>query len=144
MSLYVFISRRPDPTTDDGAEISEDEWYTLAARESDLRRPNAAELREESSPGSVQASDVAWQSPDGTLVWLSWYAGQIEVRNADQPTIARLVELAKDLSARVVSETGEVFDSQGVHAGFEPWSEFYEAPRKASVFRRLFGKADGT
>jgi hypothetical protein len=144
MSHYVYITRKPDPTADDGSEISEQDWRELALAQSDLRSPTSEELATSSLPGSVQASDFALSVDEAGMAWLAWHEGQVEVRNPDTSTIARLLRLAPQLGARVVSETGETFDATGAHAGFEAWSEFHEAPKRPSLFKRLFGGAGGT
>lgn len=143
MSLYLFISRKPDPATGEGPDITEQEWQEFLASESDLRPPLPEEI-EVGVPGGVTENDVALSCPDGTTAWVSWADGQLEVKNASQTATARMVRIADRLSARVVSETGEVFDGQGVHAGFEPWSEFYVPDEKPSLLSRLFGKPSGT
>jgi hypothetical protein len=143
VSLYLFISRKPDPTTDEGPDITEQEWRELLAGEFSLRPPLPEEI-EVGVPGGVAATDVALPSQDGTVTWVSWAHGQLEVKNASQSAIARMALIADKLSARVVSETGEVFDGQGAHAGFEPWSEFYVPEKKPSFFSRLFRKPGGT
>ncbi len=138
MSHYVYITRKPDPTSDEGSEITQRDWRELALTQADLRSPTPEELAA-SHPGAVQPSDFALALGDAAVTWLSWHEGQVEVGNPDPRIIARLSGLAQLLGARVVSETGEIFDTNGAQAGFEPWSEFYQPPSKPSLFKRLFG-----
>jgi hypothetical protein len=49
-----------------------------------------------------------------------WYEGEIDVKNPDQATIARMKTLAAQLRASVISETGEIFNDDGSSAGFLP------------------------
>jgi hypothetical protein len=119
MSIYVFISRRPSPLEDHGPEISESEWREVALSQHDFRIPAADEIDAWSG-----ASDLLWTG-GGTDPWrFSWNNGQVEVKGATESSIVRMRELAQMLHARVVSETGEIFDEYGRHAGFEKWSEF--------------------
>lgn len=138
MSLYVYITRKPDPSADEGPEIAEREWRELALAQSDLRPPTPGQATP-SHPGEPRAADFTFYLDGRAAAWLSWDEGQVEVKNPDPRTIARLVSLAAMLGARVVSETGEIFDANGAHAGFERWSEFHEPPGKPSLFKRLFG-----
>ena len=145
MSHYVYITRRPDPSVAKGFEIAERDWRELAMAQPDLRLPTHEELASAASqPGGVEASDFALSLGDAEIAWLTWYGGQVEVEHPDTSTIARLIQLAPQLGARVVSETGETFDSSGAHAGFESWSEFHGPRKRPSLFKRLFGLADST
>ena len=144
MSLYVFISRKPDPTMDEGQDIPESDWRALIRSQPDFRMPTTEELATPSVPGGPQTSDFIWQRKNGEEAWFSFYSGQVEVKSADPSIIARMQELASSLAARVVSETGESFDAKGEHAGFEQWSEFYVAPPRPSLLRRLFGNRSGS
>lgn len=143
MSFYVYISRKPNPTSGEGPEIPEAEWRGLIEGERDFRVPTQAERDTEGS-GRPEACSFIWQRPDGDIAWFSWCDGQVEVKNADEAIIRRMSQLAGELAARVVTETGERFDAEGHHAGFEEWSDFYVAPKKPSLLSRLFGKRDGT
>jgi len=145
MSLYVFISRKPDPTMDEGQDIPESDWRALLSTQPDFRMPTTEELATPSFSGGPQASEFIWQRKDGEDAWFSFCSGQVEVKSADPPIIARMQELASSLAARVVSETGEFFGAKGEHAGFEQWSEFYVAPKKKpSLLSRLFSGRSGT
>jgi hypothetical protein len=93
---------------------------------------------------SPRFQPVIWQRDDGGAVWFTWLDGQVAVKNADEPIVVRMLSLAHDLSARVVSETGEMFNPNGAHAGFEKWSEYYVLPKKPSLLARWFGGRDGT
>ena len=104
MSIYVAISRRNDPLDDDGDSISFDDWLAIVDAADDFERDGDAFI---------------WTAhPAGVRFQFEWSEGQIEVKNPDPPTIARMQNLAKELDAAVFSETGEVFDDDGVSAGF--------------------------
>jgi hypothetical protein len=115
LSIYVFITRRPNPTWTSGDEIPESEWRRIALAESDFRTPTEKELAEERW---LHSNDLAWtghhQYP---TIWFAWRGGQIGVKNPDQPILAKMVTLAARLNAQVISETGEFFDCTGASLG---------------------------
>jgi hypothetical protein len=51
--------------------------------------------------------------------WFYWHNGEIELRNPPESAIAKAMKLAQRLDARVLSETGEIFNPDGTHKGFE-------------------------
>ena len=44
MSLYVYITRKPQPLEAPGPEISRAEWHALVKAQGDFRAPTPAEL----------------------------------------------------------------------------------------------------
>jgi hypothetical protein len=122
MSIYVYLTRRWNPTIDEEPNISEAEWRAVAGSDASFRAPTEQELAEVLSR---RPSFSIWTGhPDGVATWFSWSNGQIDVRNPDEPMIAKMMTLAPGLGARVISETGEVFNEDGTHKCFvdgEPW-----------------------
>jgi len=52
-------------------------------------------------------------------IWFAWSNGQVEIKNPPKPAIAKAMKLAQRLDARVVGESGEIFNPDGTHKGFE-------------------------
>jgi hypothetical protein len=98
-----------------GDEIPESEWRRIALAEPDFRTPTETEVSE---GNWLRSNDLAWtghrQYP---TIWFAWRHGQIEVKNPDQPILAKMMTLAARLNAQVISETGEFFDSTGASLG---------------------------
>ena len=113
MSTYVYISRRSDPLDDTGPSIAAESWLQYVDSEPDFRTP--------------ERSEAEWLGPYARILSnysipfaFDWANGQVEVKNPDAPTIARMKQLAAKFSSSVFSETGELFDDSGTHAGFLP------------------------
>jgi hypothetical protein len=64
--------------------------------------------------------------------------GQVDVRNPDDVTLARMAALASGLGANVIGEQGELFDASGKSLGVHDLPED-PGKRKPSWLRRLFG-----
>jgi hypothetical protein len=111
MSIYVFISRRVDPLDEIGPAISAEEWISCVDAEPDFRVPT------ESEKAWIGEHARIWKDYKYPVAF-DWTNGHIEVKGAEAATISRMKEVAGKLSAKVFSETGEVFDQSGEHAGF--------------------------
>ncbi len=136
MSLYVYITRKANPLEDGGLPIAQNEWEEAAKGLGSFRRNHDSS---DSKPQNLQAiAEFAWTAhPEGLGIPFLWNDSQVQVKNPDQPTLVCMSTIAEKLNARVVSETGETFSADGSHAGFEPYSEFYENPKR-SFLDRLF------
>ena len=107
MSISVAISRRSDPFDESGPAIEKDEWQAIANSSTDFQfSADAIYLW----TGNAAAVPIAFE----------WWDGQVEVKNPDAVTIARMKQLARKMNATVFSETGEVFNEAGHSAGFLP------------------------
>ena len=112
MSIYVSISRRAEPLEDDGPQITAEEWLEVVSSESDFRLPQGAEGE------WVGPHARVWTGHPQVRMSFDWVDGQVDVKNPDAATIARMKALAARLQATVFSETGELFDDAGESAGF--------------------------
>jgi hypothetical protein len=113
MSIYVSISRLSEPSAEDGPQIAANEWVDLVAQETDFRAQEGEEWK------WVGAFARVWTGhPEYPAITFDWTNGQVDVKNADAPTVVRMKALARKLGATVFSEQGEVFDDAGESAGF--------------------------
>jgi hypothetical protein len=133
MGICVYITRKQQPLADGGVPITETEWTAVTQSQADF-------LRVDDAGGFGGVREFSWKHPSGDSVPFTWSDGEIEVKSPDARTVVRMLDAARALQARVVSETGEVFDSRGTHAGFEKWSEFHVEPKR-SFFDKLLGRA---
>jgi hypothetical protein len=122
MSIYVYITRRRNPIDEDGPVIDEGAWRSVVSADLTFRDASAEEI------GSARPSKSHYSiwlgHPAGLDTWFIWTDGQIDIRNPDEPMVAKAMELAGKLKASVVSEMGEIFNEDGSHKGFvdgEPW-----------------------
>jgi hypothetical protein len=112
MSIYVFITRKSDPLDDSGPGITADEWLRCIEAQIDFRTPRQNETEWLGNHAKILSGD-----PEMAFDWVN---GQIEVKNPPEATIRRMKQLAEELHATVFSETGELYDIEGRHAGFLP------------------------
>lgn len=106
MSIYVYVTRKPDPLADDGPGITEDEWRSVVAADPELSLEQPPD-----QPGLPKnAVWAAWPSyPGGYPAWFALVAGSVEVKGADAALLTKLRTFACKLNARIVSEEGEEF-----------------------------------
>jgi hypothetical protein len=113
MSFQVYISRQADPFDDSGPAISAEDWLHCIGAEPDFRVPEGDESKWLGKHARI------WSDYKYPMAF-DWVSGQIEVKNPDAQTIVRMKKLAGKLSATIFSETGELYDESGGHAGFLP------------------------
>jgi hypothetical protein len=94
------------------AEISLEEWRAYVAGATDLRMDDAVETQ--SPTGEVIRMEspglTTWTgAPGGGPVIFDFRGGRVVVANPDEPTIARLGEVARALGARVQGDEGEFY-----------------------------------
>jgi len=122
MSIYVYITRRRNPIDDEGPTISEVEWLSVVSNDPTFRNASVEEIG--SGRPSKSSYSIWLEHPEGLDAWFIWTNGQIDIRNPDEPLIAKAMALASKIDANVVSEMGELFNEDGRHKGFvdgEPW-----------------------
>jgi hypothetical protein len=105
MSIYVYVTRKPDPLEASGHDIEAREWIALIESDPDLSIAD---------PPNRFAGDrrtyAVWTSyPGGYPAWFCLSDGNIEVKGIDEAILAKLRSFASKLNARIVSELGEEF-----------------------------------
>ena len=135
MSLYVTITRKPNPLWLSGEEIALDEWQNIVADDDEFRQPTPAEIAETRGFGKLQ--DVIWQGhPQEPAVWFIWDQGQIDVNLPDEFTLKKMAHVAAALGANVISEQGEVFDGEGVSLGLRDLPDDPADPKPSRFWER--------
>ena len=141
MSIYVYITRKPNPLEGAGTPVTRRDWEGIAVDSGVFRR--ADDVTSVDSDQPLEDAALIWTGhPRGFEISFLWQHDQVEVKGPDQPTLAFMSTIAGKLNARVVSETGEKFNADGSHASFEPYSEFYQPPKRSFFARILGGKND--
>jgi len=119
MSIFVYITRRRYSYDRFGESIDKDIWQSVALADAEFRVPT-----EEERQSRRNSSFLVWTgNPTVGEAWFIWQNGEIAVRNPPKPVIAKAMQLAQKLNARVVSETGELFNPDGTHKGFGGWED---------------------
>jgi hypothetical protein len=95
--------------------IAEAEWrnYVTGDPEFDL-----AGVAEAPSPdGTLRYENpglAVWRRhPEGAEVWFDFRRGRVVVKNPDEPTIEKMLVVARALAARVEGDDGEIYESPG-------------------------------
>ena len=136
MSVYVFVTRRDDPLTSEGPEISKEEWTALTTHDAELVVATEQDLNpDKRERGTEAVGDVFWNAhPEVPQFWLEWVEGQIEVKNPDEACLRKLAGIAHALGAQLISENGELFDSEGQSL----WERRPASPAAPRTVRGIF------
>ena len=112
-------------------------WLEVVAADPDLEKTGVAEtatpegiLRYENEGLAVWTGHLAEAS-----VWFDWRRGVVVVKNPDEATIAKMVDVAQRLGARVQGDDGEYYPSGG--SANSPRQSFLQ--RMAGFFRGSHG-----
>lgn len=101
MSYDLHITRKKLYVDDEGPDITWDEWKSYVATDPELKL--APELGKH-----MVAINIKCGYPDP---WLEWYEGNIETKNPDEPILAKMLQIAAALRAKVQGDDGEVYRS---------------------------------
>jgi hypothetical protein len=103
MGYNLYITRRKDHWDEDGPSITEGEWRTLVEADPEL------DFRDCNNPLLATWSGESTH-PDPWFDYSAEY-GSIDTKNPDEPIIAKMLEMAKKLNAKVQGDDGEVYTS---------------------------------
>jgi hypothetical protein len=99
----LYITRRKYHGDEDGPRITEAEWNALVEAETEM------EFRDSRNPLLATWSGKS-EYPDPWFDYSARY-GSIDTKNPDKPIIAKMLEMAKKLEAKVQGDDGEVYTS---------------------------------
>lgn len=120
MGYDLHITRAQEWFDTAGHEIAAEEWLALVDAEPDL-----APAPEVGGPYFA-----VWVGRDA---WLSWSDGQVFTKNPDRALLARMVQIAARLDARIQGDEGEFY------TGGEPMYDDFARPERP-WWRRLLGR----
>jgi hypothetical protein len=131
MGYDLHITRAKFHFENEGAWITADEWLRYVEEDPELKLA-----------GYNGDYHALWSGkseyPDP---WLDWFNGNIYTKNPDDPLIDKMVEIAKELKAKVQGDDGEIYIGGGSKNFLpppEPDAPPPSRPRK-SWLRRLLG-----
>ena len=116
MGYDVHITRREHWADDEQPAIAIGEWLALVGNSQEWDVANVAEVSGEQSALVYEneglAVWLAWSGHEesGSKAWFYFRDGNIVVKNPDKEILAKMLELAELLGARVQGEEGEFFD----------------------------------
>jgi hypothetical protein len=100
-------------TRGEGKPIAEAEWRAYVAADPELELTGAAEAA--TPEGTVRYENpglARWgRHPDGEPVWFDFRHGEVIVKNPDEPTIGKMLMVARALGAQVEGDDGEIYES---------------------------------
>lgn len=101
MGYDVHITRKKNYADEGGPDITWDEWKAYVGRDAELRL--APELGKH-----MVAMNIKCQYPDP---WLEWFEGSIDTKNPDEAILAKMLQIAAALNAKVQGDDGDVYRS---------------------------------
>jgi hypothetical protein len=108
----VHITRQEHWSDGIGPFIAESEWQAYCASDPEMKITGVAEA---SLPGTgvlriENPGLTEWRRrSDGALVWFNYSNGRVDVKNPDEETIAKMVQIAKALAGKVQGDEGELY-----------------------------------
>jgi hypothetical protein len=101
MGYDLHITRKKFWADPDGPQITAAEWLAYVAADPQLR------LEGNSQRHTVKLSVESEHDEP----WLEWFQGDVYTKNPDEPILAKMLEIAKALNARVQGDDGEIYRS---------------------------------
>jgi len=101
MGYDVHITRKKLWLDDEGPRITWEEWAAYVGQDPELRL--APELGKH-----MVAMSIKCEYPDP---WLDWCEGSIETKSPDEAILAKMLQIAAALKAKVQGDDGEVYRS---------------------------------
>ena len=100
-------------TRGDRRPIPEAEWRAYLAEDPELDPTGVAETPTPAGTLKYENPGLAcWRGhPSGEVVWFDFRHGQVVVKNPDEPTIGKMLAVARALRARVQGDDGEIYES---------------------------------
>ena len=97
-----------------GSSIPQEEWLAVLGRDPEMRHEGKFERTNPQTGEAIRISApglAAWLShPAGKPVLFDLSRGRVSVANPDEPTLAKMISIARLLEARVVGDEGETYD----------------------------------
>jgi hypothetical protein len=115
MGYDVHITRKKDWFDEDGPPITEDEWRAYVASDLEMIISGVAEHTNPQGE-SIRLTHpllTEWRRhSSGSVVWFSYFEGNLTVKNPDDECIAKMRRVAARLQARVQGDEGEIYEGE--------------------------------
>ena len=115
MGYDLHITRRDD-WWEDGENIPEADWKALVESDPTLTMTGSV------SATTPDGSKISYDSPllaewahDDASIPFDFRSGRVVVKNPDGPILAKMIEIAESLDAKVVGDEGEVYSKTETH-----------------------------
>ncbi|MFD5793299.1 hypothetical protein ACFWIO_07120 [Streptomyces diastatochromogenes] len=116
MGYDVHITRRTPWWSDEGEQITTQEWAAVVAADSDLEMVQVARVSPRGQDAVLEyrhawlAQMVPHPERDTRGAWLDWRDGRIVVKHPDELLLEKMREIAEVLGARVQGDDCEYYD----------------------------------
>ncbi len=99
MGYDLHITRKKFWADQDGPQITTGEWLAYVATDPQIQ------LDQNSERHTVKLSVKSEHDEP----WLEWFQGDVYTKNPDEPILAKMLEMAKALNAKVQGDDGEIY-----------------------------------
>ena len=123
MGYDFHITRADDWSETAGHEITKTEWEKVIDTDPALVR----------SPGLGEGC-ASWRTPSGAEGWLCWSEGELYTKYPDTEMLAKMLEVAGKLDAKILGDDGEEYRTIEDHPDYRrqtgtdrqtPWWKFW-------------------
>lgn len=112
MGYELYITRASSWLETKRSPISKEEWEKIVAEDQELQLSTDDYYERMQDAKRERFHPIIWTThPDRVPLW--FIDGAIEVKNADQSTVRKMVQLARKLNARVIGEAEEEYGEDG-------------------------------
>ena len=118
MGYDVHITRKNEWYSEEGEEITLDEWKEFVNSSSDMRMDGFAEVETPDGMLRMESEGLSvWlgysNQEEGALVWFDYFEGNVRVKNPDEEILIKMYSIAQALGAKVQGEECEIYDKEG-------------------------------
>ncbi len=101
MGYDLHITRADHRAENEGREITQDEWLALVAADPELMLDPV-----DGDEYALWSGRCQYHDP-----WFKWWRGNILTKNPDRAIVAKMLQLAERLGARVQGDDGKIYRS---------------------------------
>ncbi len=111
MGYEVYITKKTN-WFDDGEEISKTDWENYVNFDKTMQIVNEATSSFDDGVNISYGNSflAKWISPENDEIWFDFDDGNIAVKNPTKRDIIKMLEIAKNLNAKVQGDDGEFYE----------------------------------
>ena len=119
MGYDVHITRKAEWFSEEGAEISLEEWKRYVESDPEMRLDNFAEAETPNGVLRVESEGIsAWigysgHEVNGNKAWFYYFEGNVKVKNPDEEILKKMFSIAQSLNAKVQGDECEIYYENG-------------------------------
>lgn len=118
MGYELHITRREHWADTENPDISLDEWIIYIHSDNELELTNGynikigTETQFQNRPGYCEWNAHPTEKKTNARPWFSYWEGNIDTKNPDNPTIRKMMQIAATLNAKVQGDDGEIYTEE--------------------------------